>query len=161
MINLNKDRSYYKRRTRKIRRQEQNWAIEKVNLQRQNDIKNEYTDIINKKPRRITTGKLAMWFLFILCLGVIIFTGYITLKEFTLAYTFGLMPDFTPLVTMIGAIIGATIDVAAYFAKSTKENTRDGIIFEAAAANNFEKKPQDRPLGTEYYNEPEDDEFVG
>lgn len=46
--------------------------------------------------------------------------------------------------------MGATIDVAAYFAKSAKENSQGGIIFEAAAANNFEEEPIRQPLGTEY-----------
>ena len=94
-----------------------------------------------------------MWLLFILCLGVIIFTGYITLKEFSLAYTFGIMPDFTPLVTMIGAILGATIDIAAYFVKSTKQNTKGGITFQAAAAKGFEEEPI-RPIDeNNIYNE--------
>lgn len=70
-----------------------------------------------------------MWTLLTLCLAVIIFTGFVTIKEFSLAYSLGLMPDFTPLVTMIGAILGAAIDVAAYFAKSAKENTKGGITY--------------------------------
>ena len=70
-----------------------------------------------------------MWILLALCFIVIIFTGIVTIKEFSLAYALGLMPDFTPLVTMIGAILGAAIDVAAYFAKSAKENTKGGITY--------------------------------
>ena len=60
------------------------------------------------------------------------------------------MPDFTPLVAMIGGVLGATIDVAAYFAKSARENTKGGITFEAAAANNFIEQPIREPLGTQY-----------
>ena len=70
-----------------------------------------------------------MWILLFLCLIVIVFTGWVTIKEFSLAYALGVMPDFTPLVTMIGAILGAAIDVAAYFAKSAKENTKGGITY--------------------------------
>jgi hypothetical protein len=91
-----------------------------------------------------------MWFLLILCLGVIIFTGWVTLQEITLSYAIGMAPSFMPLITMIGAILGATIDVAAYFAKSAKENSQGGIVFEAAAANNFEEEPIIQPMGTEY-----------
>ena len=87
----------------------------------------------------MTTSKMALWFLFILCFAVIIFTGIVTIKEFALAYALGMMPDFTPLVAMIGGIIGACIDVAAYFAKSAKENTQGGITFQTAAAANFQQ----------------------
>ena len=151
MINLNKNKSYYKERAKKVRRQQENWQIQRLTLKRRNDIKNDYNKIQNKNPFRITTGKLAMWILLILCLVVIIFTGYVTLKEFSLAYALGLMPDFTPLVTMIGAVLGAAIDVAAYFAKSAKENTKGGITYEAAAMKNFQENLQ--PNGTDFFDQ--------
>ena len=151
MINLNKNKSYYKKRAKKVRRQQENWQIQRLTLKRRNDIKNDYNKIQNKNPFRITTGKLAMWILLILCLVVIIFTGYVTIKEFSLAYALGLMPDFTPLVTMIGAILGAAIDVAAYFAKSAKENTKGGITYEAAAMKNFQENLQ--PNGTDFFDQ--------
>ena len=147
---LTRSQGYYMRRARKIARQQKKWEIEKINIQKENDIKNEYSTILNKNPYKITTSKLAMWFLFFLCLGIIFFTGYITLKEFSLAYAFGLMPDFTPLIAMIGGILGATADVAAYFAKSAKENSKGGITYEAAAAVNFIEEPIKKPLGTQY-----------
>lgn len=150
MINLNRNKSYYKNRAKKIRHQEENWQIQRLNLKKQNDIKNDYNKIQNKNPFKITTGKLAMWILLSLCLIVIIFTSFITIKEFSLAYTLGVMPDFTPLVTMIGAILGAAIDVAAYFAKSAKENTKGGITYEAAAIKNFQENLQ--PNGTDFLN---------
>lgn len=151
MINLNRNKSYYKDRAKKIKQQEENWQIQRLNLKRQNDIKNDYNKIQNKNPFKITTGKLAMWILLTLCLMVIIFTSFITIKEFSLAYTLGVMPDFTPLVTMIGAILGATIDVAAYFAKSAKENTKGGITYEAAAIKNFQENLQ--PNGTDFFDQ--------
>ena len=151
MINLDKNKSYYNKRAKKIKKQEENWQIQRLNLKRINDIKNDYNKIKNKNPFRITTGKLAMWALLILCLAVIIFTGFVTMKEFSLAYALGLMPDFTPLVTMVGAIIGAAVDVAAYFAKSAKENTKGGITYEAAAAKNFQENLQ--PNRTDFYDE--------
>lgn len=151
MIKLNKSKSYYKNRAKKIRQQEQNWQIQRLNLKRRNDIKNDYNKIQNKNPFRITTGKLAMWILLALCFIVIIFTGVVTIKEFSLAYALGLMPDFTPLVTMIGAILGAAIDVAAYFAKSAKENTKGGITYQAAAMRNFQENLQ--PNGTDFLDQ--------
>lgn len=139
MINLNKSKSYYKNRAEKILRQEQNWEIQRLNLKKENHIRNDYNKIRNKNPFKITTGKLAMWLLLALCALVIIFTSWITIKEFALARELGLMPDFTPLATMIGAILGAAIDVAAYFAKSAKENTKGGITYQAAAVKNFQQ----------------------
>lgn len=153
MINLKKNRSYYKKRSRKIKQQQENWQIERINLKRENSIKNDYNKIQNKNPFKITTGKLAMWILLFLCLVVIIFTGWVTIKEFSLAYALGVMPDFTPLVTMIGAILGAAIDVAAYFAKSAKENTKGGITYQAAAMKNFEQNLQPNGMQDDFLEE--------
>lgn len=153
MINLKKNRSYYKKRSRKIRQQQENWQIERINLKRENSIKNDYNKIQNKNPFKITTGKLAMWILLFLCLIVIVFTGWVTIKEFSLAYALGVMPDFTPLVTMIGAILGAAIDVAAYFAKSAKENTKGGITYQAAAMKNFEQNLQPNGMQDDFLEE--------
>ena len=153
MINLKKNRSYYKKRSKKIKQQQENWQIERINLKRENSIKNDYNKIQNKNPFKITTGKLAMWILLFLCLVVIIFTGWVTIKEFSLAYALGVMPDFTPLVTMIGAILGAAIDVAAYFAKSAKENTKGGITYQAAAMKNFEQNLQPNGMQDDFLEE--------
>ena len=153
MINLKKNRSYYKKRSKKIKQQQENWQIERINLKRENSIKNDYNKIQNKNPFKITTGKLAMWILLFLCLIVIVFTGWVTIKEFSLAYALGVMPDFTPLVTMIGAILGAAIDVAAYFAKSAKENTKGGITYQAAAMKNFEQNLQPNGMQDDFLEE--------
>ena len=151
MINLNKNKTFYYKRRRKIQKQQQNWKVERQNIQRENNIKNDFNKINNKNPFKITTSKKAMWFLFILCTLIILFTAWITLKEFQLAMQYNITPDFTPLVAMIGAVIGATIDVSAYFAKSAKENIKGGITFQAAAANNFIENPI--PQGDSYQEE--------
>lgn len=77
-------------------------------------------------------------FLFLNCTIIEIFTGFITIKDIQLAYTSGISPDFTPLVALIGAVIGEVIGLAAYYVKSTKENTIGGITYAAAMQNNFE-----------------------
>lgn len=150
MLFLNRSLIHYKKRSRQITQKQKKWVIQRFNIQRENDIRNDYKRIQNKNPFKLTTGKLAMWFLFVLCVVVVIFTGWIAIQQINLSYAIGMSPNFTPLITMIGAIMGATIDVAAYFAKSAKENSQGGIIFEAAAANNFEEEPIRQPLGTEY-----------
>ena len=43
-------------------------------------------------------------------------------------------PDFTPLVTLIGAVVSEVIGFAIYAIKSAKENTEGGIIYETTMA---------------------------
>ena len=161
MINLNKNKSYYKKRAKKVRRQQENWQIQRLTLKRRNDIKNDYNKIQNKNPFRITTGKLAMWILLILCLVVIIFTGYITIKEFSLAYALGLMPDFTPLVAywsiecfadgLLHLSLEQDFPNSIVLLESAKENTKGGITYEAAAMKNFQENLQ--PNGTDFFDQ--------
>jgi len=39
------------------------------------------------------------------------------------------MVDFTPIVTLIGAVVGEIIGFAIYAAKAAKENTVGGIVY--------------------------------
>ena len=61
-----------------------------------------------------------------------LFIGYVTIQSFTLAFAIGVMPDFTPLVTLIGLIAGETISYGAYCAKSKAENIEGGIVHDTA-----------------------------
>ena len=45
-------------------------------------------------------------------------------------------PDFTPLVTLIGAVISEVIGYAIYSLKAMKENTSGGIVYDSAIGNN-------------------------
>ena len=82
-------------------------------------------------------SKKALIFLFVNCSLLEIFTGYVTVRSLNLAATLGTPPDFTPLVTIIGAIVGEVVGLACYYAKATKENTIGGITYDSAAASNF------------------------
>ena len=142
MFFLNHNSKYYKKRSEKIKQQQQKWKIEKKNLQRQNVIKKQYKTVSQKNPFKITTGKLALWIMLIICIGVIIFTGYITVQQFALAKQLLITPDYTPLVAMVGGILGAVFDVLGYYAKSAKENTEGGVTYmKAAAAMNYNEEP--------------------
>ena len=68
-----------------------------------------------------------------------IFTVWVTIKSINLATFLGFMPDFSPLVTLIGSIVSEVIGLAAYYVKSTKENTIGGIVYESAAAAHFQE----------------------
>ena len=39
--------------------------------------------------------------------------------------------DFSPLVTLIGAVVGEVIGFAIYSLKSTKENTAGGVVYDS------------------------------
>ena len=45
-------------------------------------------------------------------------------------------PDFTPLVTLIGAVISEVIGYAIYSLKAMKENTSGGIVYDSDIGNN-------------------------
>jgi hypothetical protein len=45
-------------------------------------------------------------------------------------------PDFSPLVTLIGAVVGEVISFAVYAVKSTKENSVGGILYDSVMNNN-------------------------
>jgi len=60
-----------------------------------------------------------------------------------------LLPDFSPLVTLISLVIGETISYGIYAAKSKAENTQGGITYDMAMKNfNLEqKKNEDGTFG--------------
>ena len=82
--------------------------------------------------KKMSTTKKFMLFLFINCTLIELFTGWVTVQNLILAREMGILLDFTPLVTLIGAIVGEVFSFAVYAAESTKENTKGGIIYEKA-----------------------------
>lgn len=68
------------------------------------------------------TSKLALGYIFASCTAVQLFS-------MAAMWRFG---DLSPLSTLIGATVGEAISYCAYVAKSTKENTAGGIIYDTA-----------------------------
>lgn len=95
-----------------------------------------------KGGKSTTTSKKLIAFLFINCTVIELFTMYVTLKSFYLAYAIGMMVDFTPLVTLIGAVVGEVIGFAIYSLKAAKENTKGGIIYEASMREQYYKEQE-------------------
>lgn len=110
------------------------WKKEKELLEKKLQIKQEKRALKNKYLQ-LTTTKLLILFLFISCTVIELFTGWITIKSISLAMITGLPPDFSPLVTLIGAVIGEVFGFAVYALKSAKENTKDGIVYLQAQQN--------------------------
>ena len=109
------------------------WQREKEILAIDQEIKNERYEIKNSLKRDMPTfAKLFLIFLFVNFSLIELFTAWVTVRSFSLAYATGIMPDFTPLVTLIGAVIGQTLTYGFYSSKSKAENTEGGIVFESA-----------------------------
>lgn len=124
----------------KLVRDEKKWELEKTILQRRQALNAEKKNFFPK----VSTSKLLIAFLFLNCTLIEIFTGWVTVKSFALAMMTGAIIDFTPLITLIGAVVGEVIAFAIYAIKSTKENTKGGIIFESAMKD---KNEDEMPKG--------------
>lgn len=115
----------------RIAKKEAEWIIDKRILEREQKIKKEKQQFKTK----ISTTKLLMIFLFLNCTAIEIFTGWATIKSFSLAMMTGAIIDFSPLVALISAVVGEVIAFAIYALKSAKENTKGGIVYETAINN--------------------------
>lgn len=114
---------------------ERRWQKEKPLREREYKLKEDQRQFKETYRPKISTSKLLIIFLFINCTIIEIFTGYVTLKSLDIATMTFMMPDFTPLVTLIGAVVSEVIGFAIYAIKSAKENTSGGIVYETAMMN--------------------------
>lgn len=114
---------------------ERRWQKEKPLREREYKLKEDQRQFKETHRPKISTSKLLIIFLFINCTIIEIFTGYVTLKSLDIATMTFMMPDFTPLVTLIGAVVSEVIGFAIYAIKSAKENTSGGIVYETAMIN--------------------------
>lgn len=114
---------------------ERRWQREKPLREREYKLKEDQRQFKETHRPKISTSKLLIVFLFINCTIIEIFTGYVTLKSLDIATMTFMMPDFTPLVTLIGAVVSEVIGFAIYAIKSAKENTSGGIVYETAMMN--------------------------
>jgi len=110
-----------------IRREEIYWNAEKSLLEREQKLRNEKREM--RKPKKMSTTKLLVGFLFINCTLVELFTGWATAQSLKISYMTGNPMDFSPLVTLIGAVVTEVMGFAVYAIKATKENTANGITY--------------------------------
>lgn len=82
--------------------------------------------------KKISTSKLLIALLFINCTAIEIFTGWAMVKMLAIALVTSISIDFTPLVALIGAVVGEVIGYAIYSLKAMKENTIGGLVYEKA-----------------------------
>lgn len=122
---------YSKKKQTRINIQAKDWDKEKQYLNLQQDMKHEREQIKNKykeQKKKLTTTKFLMFFLFISCSVVELFTIYITIKIINIGFEI----DLTPLTMLITAVVAEVIGFAIYSLKASKENTKGGIIYETA-----------------------------
>ena len=113
-----------------ILQKEKEWKEDKVFLEKQKKIIEEKQVFFKKK--KLSTSKLLILFLFLNCTAIEIFTGWVTIQSFALVPITMMAPDFSPLVTLIGAVVSEVIGFAIYSIKAAKENTKGGIVYDTA-----------------------------
>ena len=79
----------------------------------------------------LTMSKKILLILIIDFILIQIFTGAATIMMLIIATSTGII-DFTPLVALIGAVIGEVLTYLIYCLKSMKENSMGGLKYEAA-----------------------------
>ena len=129
--------------------QEKIWNKEKEILEREYKIKAERKSLkekFKKKKDKIANSKLLVWFLFINCTIIELFTIWVISRELNLAAEGILAPDLSPLMALITTVVAEVIGFGIYALKSTKENTEGGIVFETAMRE-FEKTNEDSSCG--------------
>lgn len=115
---------------RNLERDEKIWEIKKKIIDRKKELradkmKHKFSNL------RISTSKKLIIFLFANCSVIEFFTGWTMVKMLKIAEFSGVL-DFTPLVALIGAIVGEVIGFAVYSLKAAKENSINGITYELA-----------------------------
>lgn len=105
---------------------------------------------MNKDNKKINTTKKIVLFLFINCTIIELFTGWVTIQSLMLAENYMMPVDFTPLVTLIGAVVSEVLGFAIYAVKSAKENSKGGIVYDTTIGVNFGQeiiKDEEEALG--------------
>ena len=123
----------YKEREKDILQKEKKWEREKKILEREYALKEEKKNFKQTFKKRLSNSKLLIWFLFINCTLIELFTGWVIVKEIMLAEITGnFTPDLAPLLALISSVVAEVIGFAIYALKSAKENTEGGIVYETA-----------------------------
>lgn len=121
------------------------WQQERELLIAEQQMKKERKEIRSRS--KTTTSKLLTFFLFGSCTAIEIFTLVIIVKGMNMGY--GITTG--PLEMLISSLFTEVAGFAVYSLKAAKENTKGGIIYEAAM-NSWEPMPeennnQEEPVG--------------
>lgn len=100
---------------------------------------------VSQKRQKMPTSKKLITFLFVNCTLIELFVAWVTIRSLALVPLIGMPADFTPLVALIGAVVGEVIGYAVYAIKSSRENSANGIVYELAmkeAENNIQSEEE-------------------
>lgn len=114
----------------KLQKQLQLWQLEKQIIIQRQDLQKDIKQTKNRykgQRKKLSTSKFLMLFLFISCSAVEFFTIFLTFKSLSLGYV-----DFSALQSLITAVVAEVVGFAIYALKSTKENTKGGIVYQTA-----------------------------
>lgn len=119
-----------------VEHKEKMWSLTKPIWLRLNQLDEEKKEIFQEREKiKFSTTKLLIAFLFLNCTVVEVFTIFSMFKMLEIAEMTGAMMDFTPLVTLIGTVIGEVLGFGIYSLKAAKENSKGGITYETAMFN--------------------------
>lgn len=126
----------YDQKIKQLNQKKQQWQKKKEYLQLKQQLKESKQSL--KQKIKLSTSKIIMYFLFLNCTAIEIYTGIVIIININIARQLGISPDLTPLVTLISSVVGETIGFAIYSAKAAKQNCKGGIVYEQAMfeANN-------------------------
>lgn len=134
-----------KDRKEKVEKETKLWAYEKAVLEQEQALKEDKKNFKKKnKTKKMTTSKKLIAFLFINCVAIEIFACYAVLKSIEISQLMGMATDFSPINSLIGAVIAETIGYAVYCLKSAKENQAGGITYDLAMKK-YEEQTQETP----------------
>ena len=120
----------FEKEKNQLKKQLQLWQIEKQIILQKQDLQQQKKKIKNRykeERKKLTTSKFLMLFLFLSCSAIEFFTIFLTFKSINMGYI-----DFSALQSLITAVVAQVIGFAIYALKSTKENTKGGIVYQTA-----------------------------
>ena len=125
----------------KLNKQLQQWQLEKQLILQQQDLQEDIKqtkDRYKEQRKKLSTSKFLMLFLFISCTAIQFFTIFLTFKSLNMGYV-----DFSALQSLITAVVAEVVGFAVYALKSTKENTKGGIVYQTAILEAQQQKTQE------------------
>ena len=138
MINL-------KQKWEHLQAKERKWRKKKKYLEKKRNLQKDKISTYGFQLHLPSTSKLFTFFLFLNCTFVEIFTCYVTILNIETAKELATTPDLSPLMTLIGTVVGETIGFAIYAIKAAMQNCQGGVVYAMATTNqtNDEEKKED------------------
>lgn len=97
-----------------------------------------------KQKKPMSASKKFILYLFINCTLVEAAIIFLIFYSFPFAKDVGTLPSFEPLTTLISTVVAETIAFGIYSVKALKENTKGGVVYDAAMAET-QKNDQEVP----------------